>query len=194
VRGAAKHMYRATEAAFVGEGDWEQMADALRAVFSGTIVHDFNVRATQAIETGHLFSRDDICLYWAPRDLDEIAWRGQAEVNAWCIEESLRLAEDTARRRANGESEGSFHCTFALAFFPSPTYDEFKAHQERASKRKAPQPKNRKGQSKGKTTSGKGERSKKAARKRGAAKDKPRNRSTRKGKTKRRGKGTGGKA
>lgn len=192
VGGAVKHMHRATEAAFVGEGDWEQMADALRAVFSGTIIHDFNLRATQALETGRLVSRDDICLYWAPRDLDEIAWREQAEVIAWCIEESLRMAEDTARRRANGESEGSFHSTFAVAAFPSPTYDEFKAHLEEASKRKAAQPKNREGQSKGKTTSRKGKRAKES-RKRNVTKGKSSGKSTRKGKAKRRGKGTGDK-
>lgn len=48
---------------------------------------------------------------------------------AWCIEESERLAVDTAERRAKGKSEGSFHSTFAIAAFPSPTYEEFKKHQ-----------------------------------------------------------------
>lgn len=69
VRGTIKHMYRTIESAFVDEADWGKLADSLRAVFSNTIIQDFNGRAIQALETGHLFSRDDFCLYWAPRDL-----------------------------------------------------------------------------------------------------------------------------
>jgi hypothetical protein len=47
----------------------------------------------------------------------------------WAIEASKQLEVDTANRRANGESDGSFHSTFAVAAFPSPTYAEFKKHQ-----------------------------------------------------------------
>ena len=129
VRGTIKHMYRATEAAIVSNADWGDLGEALRPVFTGTILQDFSARVTQAIETGHLFSRDDFCLYWAPRDLDEIAWREQVEIYKWCIEESERLEVDTVNRRANGEDEGSFHTTFAIAAFPSPTHSEFKKHK-----------------------------------------------------------------
>ena len=135
VRGTIKHMYRAIESAFVDEADWGELADSLRAIFSGTIIQDFNGRATQALETGHLFSRDDFCLYWAPRDLDEIAWVEQGKMIAWCIEESQRLEVETAERRAKGESDGSFHSTFAIAAFPSPTYEEFKKHQAKGTRK-----------------------------------------------------------
>lgn len=141
VRGATiKHMYRATEAAIVSDADWGELAEALRPLFTGTILQDFSARVAQAIETGHLYSLDDFCLYWAPRDLDEIAWREQVEINHWCIEESERLEVDTVNRRANGESKGGIHTTFAIASFPSPTHDEFKKHQAKA-KRKAPKAK-----------------------------------------------------
>jgi DNA-binding transcriptional ArsR family regulator len=132
VRGSVKHMYRATEAALVSNADWGSLAEALRRVFTGTILQDFSARVTQAIETGHLYSRDDFCLYWAPRDLDEIAWREQVELNSWYIEASEQLEVDTVNRRANGESEGSFHATIATAAFPSPTHKEFKKHQAKA--------------------------------------------------------------
>lgn len=134
VRGSTiKHMYRATEAALVSNADWGDLSEALRPVFTGTILQDFSARVTQAIDTGDLFSRDDFCLYWAPRDLDEIAWKEQVEIYNWCIEESERLEEDTVNRRANGEDDGkSFHTTFAIAAFPSPTHEEFKKHQEKA--------------------------------------------------------------
>lgn len=172
VGGAIKHMYRAIESAFIDEADWGRLADALRPIFAGTILQDFSGRATQAIETGDLFSRDDFCLYWTPRDLDEIAWQEQDEIVKWAIEESERLEIDTANRRANGESDGSFHSTFAIAAFPSPTYEEFKKHQAKQGKTKgkgkAPASKEKckaKGQSKGKTATHKrkGEESAKAA-------------------------------
>jgi hypothetical protein len=155
VRGATfKHLYRATEAALVSNADWGDLSEALRPVFTGTILQDFSARVTQAIETGHLFSRDSFCLYWAPRDLDEIAWKEQIEIYDWCIEESERLEQDTVNRRANGEEDGeSFHATFAIAAFPSPTHDEFKKHQAKA-KRKAPKGKP-KGKGKAKNSPGK---------------------------------------
>ncbi len=140
IRGSTlKHMYRATEAAIVSNADWGDLSEAMHPVFTGTILQDFSARVTQAIETGHLFSRDDFCLYWAPRDLDEIAWREQVEIYNWCIEASEQLEVDTVNRRANGKGEGSFHTTFAIAAFPSPTHDEFKKHKtKRKGKSKPP--------------------------------------------------------
>ena len=132
VRGTVKHMYRANEAAFVSDADWGELADALRPLFTGTIAEDFSDRMTMSIETGHLFARNDFTLYWASQDLDEIAWREQAEIAAWCIEESKRLVCDTVERRANGESpeDSSFAATFGIASFPSPTHSEYEAHKE----------------------------------------------------------------
>lgn len=132
VRGTVKHMYRANEAAFVSDADWGELAAALRPLFVGTILEDFSRRVTQAIETGHLFERHDFTLYWAPQDLDEIAYQEQVEIAAWCIEESRRLVCDTVRRRADGETPegGSFPVTFAIAAFLSPTHAEYEAHEK----------------------------------------------------------------
>ena len=132
VRGTVKHMYRANEAAFVSDADWGELAEALRPLFVGTILEDFSRRVTQAIETGHLFKRHSFTLYWAPQDLDEIAYQEQVEIAAWCIEESKRLVCDTVRRRADGETPegGSFPVTFAIASFLSPTHSEYEAHKE----------------------------------------------------------------
>jgi DNA-binding transcriptional ArsR family regulator len=156
VRGSTiRHMYRATEAAIVGDADWGQLAEALRPLFTGTILQDFSTQTTRAIETGHLFSRDDFCLYWAPRDYDEIAWKEQVEIDAWMIEESERLEADTVNRRANGESEGSIHTTFAIAVFPTPTHTEYKQY-EAAGKGKRESKKQAKSKSaKGSTAKGK---------------------------------------
>jgi hypothetical protein len=183
VGGTIKHMYRAIESAFIDEADWGRLADALRPIFVGTILQDFSGRTTQAIETGHLFSRDDFCLYWTPRDLDEIAWKEQDEIVKWTIEESERFEVETANRRANGESQGSFHSTFAIAAFPSPTHEEFKRHQAKQSRKKG---KAKAGQSKGKAKP-KGQAKGSAA----ACKGKGNGRKARKGKGRNKGKGGG---
>lgn len=136
VRGTVKHMHRANEAAFVSDADWGELAEALRPLFTGTILEDFSRRTTKSIETGHMFSRNDFALYWAPQDLDEIAYQEQVEMVNWIIEESKRVVCDTVQRRANGESPagGSFPATFAVALFTSPTHAEYEAHREKVEK------------------------------------------------------------
>jgi hypothetical protein len=134
VRGANKHMYRATKSGFISDANWGNVADALRPGVAGAILQDFIGRASQSIDTGKMSSRDDACLYWAPRDYDEIAWQEQVSMIAWCIEESKRLEEETVQRRAEGKSTGSFHSTFAIAGFPSPTHAEAKQHESKAKK------------------------------------------------------------
>lgn len=140
VRGSTKYMYRATKSAFISDANWGEVADALRPGVAGTILQDFNGRVGQAIEAGSLFARDDACLYWAPRNLDETAWLEQVKMIQWCIEESERLEVETLDRRAKGESSGSFCATFAIAGFPSPAPEEVRnaKKKSRRSKRKAP--------------------------------------------------------
>lgn len=134
VRGSTKHYYRATKSGYISEADWGEVADALRPGVAGAILQDFNGRVTQAIETKTLFERDDAWLYWVPADLDEIAWPEQVEFIKWFVDASKNLVVETANRRANDESEGSFHATVAVAAFPSPTHEQLKQH--RASKGK----------------------------------------------------------
>lgn len=129
VRGSTKHMYIATKSGFISDADWGQVAAALRPGVAGQILQDFIGRVTQAIETGTLLARDDACLFWAPRDLDEIAYSEQVKMIAWCIEESKRLEVETVERRANGGSDGSFPVTFAIASFPSPTHEEVRTRE-----------------------------------------------------------------
>jgi len=124
VRGATKHMYRANEAAFIGDKDWGALAPVLRPGVIGATFGNFNGRVAESEKTGKLYERDDVRIYWAPREFDEIAWKEHAEILAWVIEESERLAADTVQRRANGESDGSFKATVGLFLFPSPTHSE----------------------------------------------------------------------
>ena len=147
VGGVYKNMHRATESAFISNADWGQLDETMRPGFLGTIVHDFSARVTLAIEIGTMFERDDYCLYWAPQDLDEIAYVEQVGVIAWCIEESKRLEADTVQRRVNGESAGSFPVTFAIAGFLSPTHEQIKKHKakDQDAKPKKAKPKKAKG-------------------------------------------------
>lgn len=136
VRGATKHMHIATKSGFISDADWGQVEQALRPGVAGQILQDFNGRVGQAMDTGTLYERDDACLYWAPGDLDEIAWPEFVSMIAWAIEESKRLDVETVNRRANGESQESFPVTFAIAGFPSPTSKQVKAKERSKRKRK----------------------------------------------------------
>ena len=136
VRGCLKHMHRANEAAFIGDRDWGALAQVLRPGVIGATIGNFNGRVAQAEATGKLFSREDVCIYWAPRDFDEIAWTEHVKVVKWCIEESERLEAETVERRANGESKGCFKATFGVFAFPSPTYSEVRAHKREKRKGK----------------------------------------------------------
>jgi hypothetical protein len=129
VRGALKHLYKANEAAFIGDKDWGELAPVLRPGVIGATFGNFNGRVAQAERTGKLYEREDVRIYWAPREFDEIAWDEHAEIFAWCIEESERLEADTVARRANGESDRAFKATVALFLFPSPTHAEVKAYE-----------------------------------------------------------------
>jgi len=121
VRGSTKHMHKATKSGFISDADWGQVRDMLRPGVAGAILQDFNGRVSQAIETGTLFERDDACLFWAPRCLDETAYQEQVKMIAWCVEESQRLEVETIKRRANGEGDDGMHVTFGIAGFLSPT-------------------------------------------------------------------------
>ena len=143
VRGATKHMHKATKSGFISDADWGQVKAALRPGVAGAILQDFNGRVSQAIETRTMFEREDACLFWAPRCLDETAYQEQVKMIAWCIEESERLEVDSVRRRANGESTESLHVTFAVAGFLSPTSKQVKDAEgkpkpKRKRKRRAP--------------------------------------------------------
>jgi hypothetical protein len=146
-------MHIATKSGFISDADWGQVEQALRPGVAGAILQDFNGRVSQAMETGTLYERDDACLYWAPRDFDEVAWSEQVQMIAWCIEESERLEQETVKRRANGESRHSFPATFAIAGFTSPTTSQIKTAKGKAKsksrrKRKSSQGKKSQGKSK----------------------------------------------
>jgi hypothetical protein len=144
VRGSRKNMHVATKKGFISDAEWGEVEQALRPGVAGVILQDFNGRVSQAMVTGTLYERDDACLYWVPRCLDEIAWVEQVEIIAWCIEESERLEQDTIKRRAKGESKDSFPATFAIAGFTSPTPSQIrraKGKTKGKAKRKRPKAK-----------------------------------------------------
>ena len=99
VRRTIKHMYRATEASTGKHRDWGDLAEALRPVFTGTILQDFSARVSRRIETRDLYSRDDFCLYWAPRNSMRSLGESWYEIYNWCIEESRGWRRTPVRHR-----------------------------------------------------------------------------------------------
>jgi DNA-binding transcriptional ArsR family regulator len=127
VKGAARRkLYRATRNGFISDADWGDVEAKLRPGVAGAILQDFNGRASEAIETGKMFSREDATLYWIPRLLDGMAYEEMMQAIRWIIEFQNELQEATIQRRASGESkdEDCIIGTFAVAGFPSPSPDE----------------------------------------------------------------------
>jgi hypothetical protein len=127
VKGAARRkLYRATRNGFISDADWGDVEDVLRPGVAGAILQDFNGRASEAIETGKMFSREDATLYWIPRLLDGKSYEEMMKAIRWIIDFQNQLQEETIQRRASGEStdEDCIIGTFAVAGFPSPTPDE----------------------------------------------------------------------
>jgi hypothetical protein len=142
VRGSIKHMHIATKSGFISDADWGQLEQALKPGVAGQALQDFNVRVGQAMEAGTIYLHPDMCLYWAPGNLDEIAWPEFVSLMAWAREEFKRFDIDTVERRAKGESHESFPVTFAIAGFQSPTTKQLKqAERKRKGKQKRKKPK-----------------------------------------------------
>src|SRR5258705_2582494 len=148
VRGSTKNMHIATKSGFISDADWGQVEQALRPGVAGQILQDFNGRVSQAMETGTLYTRDDACLYWAPGNVDEVAWPELVSVIAWAIEESKRFQVETVERRAKGESHDSFPVTFAIAGFPSPTSAQVKQAKKEGGRKQKPKATRAKGRPK----------------------------------------------
>ena len=138
VRGSTKHMHKATKSGFISDADWGQVRDMLRPGVAGAILQDFNGRVSHAIETGTMFKRDDACLFWAPRCLDETAYQELVKLIAWCIEESQRLEVETVERRANSKGGDGMHVTFAIAGFLSPTSKQVRDAEGKGRKKATP--------------------------------------------------------
>jgi len=137
VKGAAKRkLYRATRNGFISDAEWGDVEDVLKPGVAGAILQDFNVRTSESIETGKMFTREDATLYWIPRSFDGKAYEELMQAVRWIIDFQNQLQEETIQRRANGEStdEDCITGTFAVAAYPSPTPDEVSDNQRRGTR------------------------------------------------------------
>lgn len=145
VRGAVKHMYRATQRAFLSNVDWGQLGKPVQDAWSKAFVQDLEGRIADADEAGTLNSRDDRCLFWVAMTLDEISWPEFTKMMAWAVHEARELGVETANRHAKSEGKECIPVTFAVLGFESPKEGERKSPSKRRRevprKRRKPSPK-----------------------------------------------------
>lgn len=127
VRGVVKHMYRATQRAFLSNVDWGQLGKPVQDAWSKAFVQDLEGRIADAAEADTLNSRDDRCLFWVAMTLDEISWPEFTKMMAWAVQEGRELGVETANRQAKGEGKGCVPVTFAVLGFESPKESERKS-------------------------------------------------------------------
>ncbi len=139
VRGATKHMYRATKRAYISSQDWRLVAPTVQPGIAGAALRDLTNRVSEALELGTFCARPDAYLLWDPLTLDEQAWGELVEMMAWTYDETKRLEAETVERRTKGKAEQCFPATFIIAGFESPTVKQVQAHARRKEKKRQAQ-------------------------------------------------------
>jgi DNA-binding transcriptional ArsR family regulator len=135
-RGAVEHYYRAIERVFMPSGITKQFPkSAQRGMYMDTL-EDANMDLMASIKSGRFDQRPDYHVSYTPADLDHIACEAAEKLADKFVEDFIRLGEESANRRASGETEGEHIPTSATVLvFGSET-----AEKEKAPSRK-PRPK-----------------------------------------------------
>jgi DNA-binding transcriptional ArsR family regulator len=119
VRGAIKHVYRATRRAIFGKADWPQVPESLKASLAGATLYDFTAVTAASIEAGTFQSRDDFVFTWEPVRLDELGWlalsKKFAATWAW-----IQVVQEESAVRLEKTGEEGITAIAALASFEAP--------------------------------------------------------------------------
>lgn len=151
VRGAIKHMYRATKRAYFTATDWGKLGEEIQKGMGAAVLSDFNGRVTQALEAGTFQGRDDVVLFWLGLTLDEETWPEFIKILAWAISEVRELGVATVEHQAHGDPKGSFPVTFGIAGFESPDGERRKGATPKQGRETRPKTKKRKDKGKGRS-------------------------------------------
>lgn len=119
VRGAIKHVYRATRRAIFGKADWPQVAEPLKGPLAGAALYDFSAVAAASIEAGTFQSRDDFVFTWEPVALDELGWLALAKkfADTWAW---VQVVQEESAVRLGKTGEEGITAIAALAIFEAP--------------------------------------------------------------------------
>jgi DNA-binding transcriptional ArsR family regulator len=138
-RGAVEHYYRALERVFMPSSITKQFPkSAQRGMYMDTL-EDANMDLVASIKTGRFDERPDYHVSYTPVDLDDLACQEAEKLADKFVEDFIRLSEESANRRANGENEGEHIPTSATVFvYGSETAEKEKAASRRPSLKKVP--------------------------------------------------------
>jgi DNA-binding transcriptional ArsR family regulator len=122
-RGAIEHYYRAVARPYFSDSDWERLPRATQeAVSAATLRMVWNdLRA--AIEAGTFEGRSDRYLTRSPLEVDTQGWKELNALLAKVLDESVRIAAESAERLAAGD-EAPIPAKLVLMHFESPAAGE----------------------------------------------------------------------
>jgi DNA-binding transcriptional ArsR family regulator len=103
-RGALQHFYRATARPTLEEEQWRTLPSGLRGELAGETLTDLVADLGAAADAGHL-QDPDVVLTRAPLELDEKAFKKLNELLAKTQEQALAIAEESAARHNEGDTE-----------------------------------------------------------------------------------------
>ncbi len=118
-RGAVEHFYRATERAFFSDADWAKIPASARKGIDGVILEAIGQDATAAMLEGTIDSRTDTHISRTPLLLDDAGWKELSKLLSDTLEQSMKIAEESASRLANDKADG-IPATLALLHFEVP--------------------------------------------------------------------------
>jgi Helix-turn-helix domain len=87
-RGALEHFFGVTPRSFIGHQDWRRAPLSLRGGVTSEAFRTFLEKASEAIDSGTIDSREDTTLSWMPITADEAGW---GEIAAIMEETQKRL-------------------------------------------------------------------------------------------------------
>lgn len=139
-RGAVEHYYRAVARAFLPSSITKQFPQTAQRGIYADILEDANMDLVASIKSGRFDARPDYHVSYTPVDLDDLACEEAEKLADKFVEDFIRLSEESANRRANGENDGEHIPTSATVLvFGSET-----AQKEKAPSRKPTPKKDRK--------------------------------------------------
>jgi len=131
-RGAVEHYYRAVERAFLPSGMAKDIPKSAQQIIGEGILGKIDKDVGASLKSGKFYARDDWHTSWTPADLDNRGCEDAEKLADKFIEEFLKIAVESAQRRAVSE-DGSEHIWTSAAVL---VFGSEQAEKEKAPARK----------------------------------------------------------
>jgi DNA-binding transcriptional ArsR family regulator len=132
-RGAIEHYYRGVVRPFFDDREWERLSGGTKDVVTAVTLRLIWDDVSAAIESGTFEDRSDRYFTRSPLDVDGQGWRELNALLATVLDESVRIAAESAERLA-ASGEAAIPAKLVLMHFESPAASELSGRARAARK------------------------------------------------------------